>query len=59
MKLYSQQQARITKAELREAIEQVLVEGVPGNDRGPNLAALRKASVALDQIMRLVEQYTG
>lgn len=55
-----QQRAKMTKQELRQKLDEILVEFVPGNDmEGPNPSMLRKASVALDKIMRVVEEYTS
>lgn len=54
---FVQQRAKMTKAELREELDSILVEFVPGNEDGPSLTMLRKASIALDRIMRVIEAY--
>ncbi len=50
----------MSKAELRQQLDEILVEFVPGNvEDGPNPTMLRKASIALDKIVRVIEAYTS
>lgn len=47
----------ISRSELRQQIELILMESVPGTAEGPNLTMLRKANTTADRIMRLIDSY--
>lgn len=52
-----QQRPVISRSELRQQIELILMESVPGTADGPNLSMLRKANTTADRIMRLIDSY--